>query len=70
MLSIGLTLAIVGSYAVTVYAGMDADSAVKETLQGFVLVIPHELKRALGIGGAVIIISIVAGFIGYMSSRD
>ena len=70
MLSIGLTMAIVGSYAVTVYAGMDADAAVKETLQGFVLVMPRELKRALGIGGVVIIISIVAGFIGYMSARD
>lgn len=68
LLSIGLTMAIVGSYAVSVYAGMDADTAVKETFQGFVLVMPPEIKRALRIGGAVIIISIVAGFIGFTSA--
>ncbi len=68
LLSVGLTMAIVGSYCVSVYAGMEADNAVVETFQGFMLVMPPEVKRALRIGGVIIVISVFAGFVGYMSA--
>ncbi len=66
----GLTAAIVGSYIVNVYAEMSADEAVVETLQGFMLVMPPQVKRALRIGGVVILLSVFAGFAGYMSADN
>ena len=61
----GITMAIVGSYVVGVYADMELDTAVTETLHGFMIAMPGEVKRAFRIGTVIIIISIVAGFIGF-----